>query len=355
MPTLVVTGVSSGLGLTSLTLLLQHLTSASPALPRWRIFAGHRATLSGKADKLGALAAAHPERVELVWLPLDLRDKGSVEDFARRIKEEHGVESVEVVLLNAALWTSELRTLEWAGEKWAEEAVVNHLAQQHLLSLLLPLLETAASSTPLAAPPPRIIYTTSALYSSIFSLDDLPALLGPFSASNGEAMTGSTGKQRYAASKLASLVSACALQESFASRSLAIDVSAVSPGFVPTTALSRESSALGRWAMRNLLSWAPFAVSEDKGARRILRALPPSLYPPPSSASTAEDPLTALLSARRASRQPQQVVYLSGSSSATLEDVSTALGGPLGAALERAKTRSEGDEGGEEWQRVKGA
>ena len=47
-------------------------------------------------------------------------------------------------------------------------------------------------------------------------------------------------------------------------------VNAVSPGFVPTTGLSRSSSFLGRMFMRHVAAWMPFAVRLQEGARRVV-------------------------------------------------------------------------------------
>lgn len=51
-----------------------------------------------------------------------------------------------------------------------------------------------------------------------------------------------------------------------------VTANAVTPGFVPTTNMSREASWLGQWAMRHLASWLPFAVPLREGGRRLAAA-----------------------------------------------------------------------------------
>ncbi|GAA5891900.1 hypothetical protein JCM6882_007399 [Rhodosporidiobolus microsporus] len=351
MPTLIFTGVSSGLGLHVLRLVLDRLTSlptpsssASPSSFVWRLICGTRAPQpSPEQVKLSHAADAFPELVELLWLPLDLADgmMGSTREFVRLVREEYGVEEVQGVVLNAAVWGGaggEGKRGRVGGEEYVEEAVVNHFAQHHLVQLLLPLLKTAASASPAPFIPPRIVYTSSNLHESVGSLDDLPSVL--------TASPPTSSKMRYAASKIAALIGAQSLLEDFSSSSVGVDVVAVSPGFVPTTGLSRHSGWVGQLLMRYVMSWAPFAVTEDEGAARILRALPL----PSSSLSSASD-LSSLLSSSRASQNPR-LLYLSGPSTAPLDEVAKPVGGALGRVLREVERGEEGAREG--WEGVKG-
>ncbi|GAA6039575.1 hypothetical protein JCM8097_008401 [Rhodosporidiobolus ruineniae] len=366
MPTLLCTGCSSGLGLTTLSLLLDSLASSSSSSSPLRILAATRSpalsaahsALSTRARTLGG---------DLDWITgIDLRDLPSVARFADQVK--HRTDEVDCLFLNAGAWTSELRTVELQnGEVWAEEAVVNCFAQHYLAQLLLPLLEKAASRAARErTTPPRVVFTSSKLHESISSLDDLLPLLRPPSPSSSSPLpptTTSTGKHRYAASKLAALLSAQSLKDDLAARRVGADVLAVSPGFVPSTALSRESPWAGRWLMRNVVARvAPFAVTEEEGAKRLLRALPPPFsLPRPSSSSSSSsssahpsssgpsgdfDPLSALLLTRRANPTHHPLVFLSGPSTAAVEEV--AKEGNLSAALREVLPSAEGATGGEE-------
>ncbi|GAA5988879.1 hypothetical protein JCM11641_002108 [Rhodosporidiobolus odoratus] len=348
MRTLVATGCSSGLGLSALSLFIDRvIQQPSASAARWQIIAGHRTTLSGDADRLTARAAAYTEVIDLIWLPLDLRDTDNVETFARRITDHHSVNRVEILFLNAAVWTNNLRVVDRRKNTWAEEAVVNHFSQDHLIKLLLPLLEkAAASASEHAAIAPRIVYTTSSLHASIASTAEIPALLGPFPLSaspSPSTVPQSTAKQRYVASKLAALMSAQSWKMKFADQegSAVIDVLAVSPGFVPSTGLSRESSTLGRWVMQNLVSWAPLAVTEEEGARRLLRALPHPASFSAAQPDSADSDLFALLTSSRSPTTP--LVYLSGPSTAPLEEVQGKLGGAFMDWLAQEEARGTTD------------
>ena len=48
-----------------------------------------------------------------------------------------------------------------------------------------------------------------------------------------------------------------------------VSIGAVTPGFVPSTGMTREMSWPMRFLHRHVLTWLPFAVSEDVGAGRI--------------------------------------------------------------------------------------
>ncbi|GAA6015885.1 hypothetical protein JCM10207_006792 [Rhodosporidiobolus poonsookiae] len=365
MPTLVCTGCSSGLGFTALSLLVDSFISSSPSASSVRIYAGARSLNTPDQQQLSERAASRNQKIEVHWLPLDLSSLDSVRQFVRLLTDEHGVDAVDAVLLSAAVWTGELRTTRLGEQDWVEEAVVNHFAQHYLVQLLSPLMEKAASSASAssASLPPRIVYTTSSLHTSITLLDHLLPLLLPSASSESTPTSNaalsapppaSTGKTRYAASKLAALVGAQAVKEDFATRGVGVDVVAVSPGFVPSTGLSRESAgAVGRWAMRNVMSWAPFAVSGEEGARRILRALPSPFSlphtPTASTSSAAADPSTLsalLLTSRLSPSSP--IIYLSGPSTAPLEDVRGTLGEALGGVLAK-----EGEEKEKEWAAVR--
>ncbi|GAA5940181.1 hypothetical protein JCM3775_007287 [Rhodotorula graminis] len=295
MPTLVAIGCSSGLGLGALSHWCHRLVSLPRSRPsRWRILAGQRSPLDApptpEQRTLAALCTAHPDSIHLEWLALDLASSDSVRAFAHQVHSR--TDSVDALVLNAATWTADpdTSTLTVDGRQWTLEAVVNALAQHLLVDLLEPLLVVADPSSSSARS--RIIVTTSKLHSSVTSLDDLVAQLHPptstSSTSTSPSTRSSTGKSRYAASKALQLVSAAYWATTLAEKG--VDVVAVSPGFVPTTALSRAQSSVARWAMRHLVSWLPFAVSADEGAARIARCFPLGVEPPSPPLSSAQSP-----------------------------------------------------------------
>ncbi|GAA5842873.1 hypothetical protein JCM9279_004015 [Rhodotorula babjevae] len=311
MPSLVVIGCSSGLGLGALSQWCRRLVSLSPPRPtRWLVLAGQRSPLdsppSAEQRNLAALCTANPDTLRLEWLALDLADSDSLRAFAHQVHAR--TDSVDALVLNAAVWTADDDPASVAvdGRVWTQEAVVNALAQHLLIDLLEPLLVATKAASSSARS--RIIVTTSKLHSIVTSIDDLVDQLHPPSApaasatstSTSRSANSSTGKSRYAASKALQLVSAAYWATRLADKG--VDVVAVSPGFVPTTALSRAQSPVARWAMRHLVSWLPFAVSADEGAARIARCLPLGAEPHstsavPTSSSTGGAPSSSPLGA----------------------------------------------------------
>ncbi|ORY73638.1 hypothetical protein BCR35DRAFT_307097 [Leucosporidium creatinivorum] len=260
MPTLVCTGCTSGLGSLALQLLLQQ----SPLT--WHIIIASRSPTRGQqiVDQLTALAPTRNHR--LTCLPLDLTLLGSVKQFATRVQEElagasseeEGEGKIDVLLLNAGVYKPTFTPL--AGG-WSEEAMVNHFAQHYLLHHLQSLLRPPSASHTL----PLVIFTTSSLHTRVRSVEKLEAILR---GKEGSAM------DRYAASKFIQLLGAGQWKDELRGRA---DVVAVSPGFIPTTSLSRDSPLLQRLFMHYILSWAPFCTSLHDGASSLLRLL----LPPP--------------------------------------------------------------------------
>ncbi|GAA5965584.1 hypothetical protein JCM21900_005165, partial [Sporobolomyces salmonicolor] len=271
MPVLVCTGCSSGLGALVLRQLVDLVASSSSATsstrsPHWTVLAGVRSTAP---SDLAALAHPRFSCVDLQWLPLDLARLDSVRAFAQQVAlelEHRGLRRIDALLLNAACWKRSFHGIRVRDEDgqhvWAEEAFVNHFSQHYLVHLLLPLLVAAPPATSCAPPEPssraRIIYTTSSLQNSIPSLDDLLPLLTDPSCPASD-------KERYAASKLAQTVGFHAWKQHFVENETPVDLVAVSPGFVPTTHLSRESPYLARWILRHVIYWFPFCSTEERG------------------------------------------------------------------------------------------
>ncbi|GJN94040.1 hypothetical protein Rhopal_007103-T1 [Rhodotorula paludigena] len=255
MRVLVCTGCSSGLGLAALAAFVDRVIAAyPPPRPRWHILAAHRSEeLSDEQHALTARCDHHG--IPLAWLPLDLADARSVHSFARTV-HHRAPHHIDALLLNAACWNTACTEVTLGDTRWTEEAVVNACSQHLLVSLLEPLLGTSG--------PSRIVVTTSNLHKSVASLDHLTSLLHPPPSPASPSASPNTGKSRYAASKAAQLVSAAYWASKL--RDQGVQVVAVSPGFVPTTGLSRSSGPLARWAMQHLLSWAPFAVALEEAS-----------------------------------------------------------------------------------------
>ncbi|POY73130.1 hypothetical protein BMF94_3823 [Rhodotorula taiwanensis] len=344
MPVLVAIGCSSSLG----SLALQRFLATAAHPIRWRIYANYRA--EGKPT--------FPGSESCTWLPCNLESLQDVKSFAKQIRAKE--RAVDVLLLNAATWDTTAREVKVGGERWTREAVVNHLAQHYLVHLLADRLQASGEDGSLERA--RIVMTTSNLHKSVASLADLSSLLrrpstisstdpaaeatstaaSDLAASSASAPTRQTsGRERYSASKAAQLLSAHywrrvfsvkegtnaapSADETARSSPRAVDIVAVSPGFVPSTNLSRDSNWIARLLMRYVLSWAPFAVSSDEGAGRIARCLPP--YEAASNVGNSEatataDPLATLF----ASLPPSDILYISQSSSTPLDSAADAEG-----------------------------
>ena len=137
--TLVITGGNTGLGLAALQSLL-----SSPT-PHYRIIIGSRSPTSATAA-CASLRALHPEAPhDVLWLPLDLVERGSVEEFVRGVEEEVAENGVDCVVLNAAVYKPAL-VLQESG--WCEEAVVNHFGESWFGEKALELMASSATSTP---------------------------------------------------------------------------------------------------------------------------------------------------------------------------------------------------------------
>ncbi|GAA6024494.1 hypothetical protein JCM11491_004835 [Sporobolomyces phaffii] len=243
MAVCVLTGCTSGLGLAILARLLEHVPRGSV------ILAGHRSPSPPPRP-----TPPHPS-TRLVWIPLDLASLESVDRFTERVEQHVAPASIDCVLLNAATWNSSFKpTLAAGGATWSEEFVVNHLAQLRLVRRLAPLL--AAQS--------RTVFTSSSLQNSVplASIDDVVDVL------KDPTHARSTPRNRYAASKLVQSVAFDQLQ-----RALTTEVVGVSPGFVPTTGLSRDSPWWQQMVMRWLVYYLPFCSTEEQGATKILECL----------------------------------------------------------------------------------
>ncbi|EGU10846.1 hypothetical protein RTG_03315 [Rhodotorula toruloides ATCC 204091] len=295
MPTLVCTGCSSSLGLLALSSFVSRII-ASPPSSHWRILAGYRSTsLTAGQEELAKRCREHPDKLSLSWMTLDLLKLSSVEAFTRRVKDVlNEDEGVDVLFINAAVYNMSARTVDLAGTAWTQEAVVNHLYG------LAPCLKPSPSDH-------------------------------------------SSGKSRYAASKVAQLISARYWQRHFAAVGVGarpVDVVTVSPGFVPTTGLTRDVPLLGRLLMRYILALMPFAVSESEGAARLARTIP-------SSPSDSDDALSSLL-AELSAANDLPLMFLAGPSTApvpTADEVrSGAKGAVKGGVAEDLLARSEDDE-----------
>jgi NAD(P)-dependent dehydrogenase (short-subunit alcohol dehydrogenase family) len=194
-------------------------------------------------------------------IPCDFSSLADVRRAAAVALEKH--RKLDFVLLNAAVWPSAAAPAS-STQQHQQALTVNHLSQFLLVRLLLPALRRADSGA-------RCVFVSSELHKNTSPLPPTPgALFGEATASTGP----SPRRSVYACTKLLNIWSARELQRREPPTSR-VRFAAVSPGFVPSTGLSRNAAGSGvaAWAFRTLAPWLPFAVSLDEGARRLESAL----------------------------------------------------------------------------------
>ncbi|GAA5962733.1 hypothetical protein JCM3765_006183 [Sporobolomyces pararoseus] len=261
MAVLVLTGCSSGLGARVLSELAHSLPIGST------IFSGYRSSTPPPTP------TRLSKESQVQWIPLDLTSLDSVDQFVQQVKEKlrsRRSGGIDCILLNAATWNNNFRTtvIEGGEGVWAEEFVVNHLAQFRLAKSLLPLLSN--SSTP-SGSRSRIVFTSSSLQNSLGP--QISSIEKVLSVLQNSADPQSAARNRYASSKLLQSLSFYHLQKEMQSEGKAIDIVGVSPGFVPTTGLSRDAPWWQQLLMKWVIYYLPFCSTEEQGTGKILETL----------------------------------------------------------------------------------
>mmetsp|Transcript_21813 Transcript_21813/g.37236 ORF Transcript_21813/g.37236 Transcript_21813/m.37236 type:complete len:305 (-) Transcript_21813:137-1051(-) len=246
----------------SLSILLTGATSGvGLQLAKQLTLAGHRLIAPCRSPKalLGVLPPSSRVMVDS-FEGCDLTNFDSVKATATAIRKKHT--QVDVICLMAGVLPQKLR--HHAG---IEEALaVNHLGQMLLVHELLPLL--------LASPNPRLVIVASGLHAKGDSLPltalfaHSPALVGLLDPGTAVAPP-FNAMQFYGLSKLYNVLTARAIASRAQQAGKTLWVASVTPGFIPSTGLSRDASWLGRLFMSYLMPWAPFCVTVEEGARRV--------------------------------------------------------------------------------------
>ncbi|GAA97284.1 hypothetical protein E5Q_03962 [Mixia osmundae IAM 14324] len=196
-----------------------------------------------------ALLFCETDETSLHAHQLDLAQLTSVRSWASALQRD--LASIDVLVLNAAI-INQQRKQGILG--YVEEVLVNHLSQHYLIQLLRPLLSKGS----------RIVFVGSELHRKALNQDLNEQVR--FDSTVAHDSTAS-----YATTKALLMLSA-----QYWHRTLAADgiqVCAVSPGFVPSTGLSRNASWPARVAMKWLIHYAPFAKTEEQGGALIARAM----------------------------------------------------------------------------------
>ncbi|KAL7529739.1 hypothetical protein ACHAWF_003095 [Thalassiosira exigua] len=217
-----------------------------------------------------SILAADPG-AKATFAKCDLADLASVRSFVDEYRSLDGGEpekrGLSVLLLNAGVGFASETERRFTKQDFEEKIGVNHLGHFLLTNLLLPDLRRAEAA--------RVVAVSSSLHDPdaagggrgrpcTLDLDDLHL-----------AKEGAYDSQfAYKRSKLANLLFAYELKRRLAAEGCStVHVSAVSPGFVPSTNLGRDAGAFGqffmKWILDGVLKWigmVKFTRTIDEGA-----------------------------------------------------------------------------------------
>ncbi|KAK4053999.1 hypothetical protein OIO90_003644 [Microbotryomycetes sp. JL221] len=313
--TLVCTGGSSGLGLETIKQVLRQ--------PRWQVFVGARPerrhtleqTFKPWLNSNSNSNSSHTNSTVTI-VDLNLEHVNSIKQFANSVKQNltSTNSSLDVILLSAAVYCRHKHLINDISARvddnhtvqFTKEAFVNSLAQHYLIHLLEPELTKQSSKSNFH---PRIVFVSSSKQNSVNSFNQISHAL--LSTTTNDDSTKQPQQQdsmiRYSSSKLIQMASATFWKRKLCP--LGVDVVTVSPGFVPTSGLNRESNWFVQLFLKYVLSWAPFVTSIEQGAETIRMAIETGFDKSESSNNKVD--VKPLLSQRIIeSRQESKVLYI---------------------------------------------
>lgn len=235
MPTIVMTGGTSGLGRAAARQLLRE--------PGTRLLLGARSRGLAEAETL----------------PLDLSRLESVRAFAQAVGDRLGETPIDALVLNAGVQIA--NNEQCTADGFETTFAVNHLAHYLLLRLLLPRLARYAT----------VVITTSNTHDPATNPlasphhADAERLAHPRQEPRSKCRPFLAGFRAYSCSKLCNLLTARALATSPEANARGLRVVAYNPGFVPETGLHCGSTLYMRilvrvaWLLRAVLRLATAA------------------------------------------------------------------------------------------------
>lgn len=250
-----------------------------------------------KAARSSSSSSSNTSAIAIETREMDLASLASVRKAASSLKSQlqnaqpsPPAKGLDIFLLNAAVAKTNRETvsdqdrvsgsvsypsdhLVSADSDIETTACVNHIAHLLFISSLLPTITQNAQN----GRKTRIVFTGSALHRSVKDLTLLDAFFSSTSHSNS--LKPWTLRETYAASKFLQMLGVRSLRRRIEQalkqarvEEASVQVVVVQPGFVPQTALCRESGLLTRFAMSYVLPWAPFATSLDDAGKYIAHA-----------------------------------------------------------------------------------
>ncbi|KAF9969829.1 hypothetical protein BGZ73_007629 [Actinomortierella ambigua] len=198
------------------------------------------------------------------YWPLDLASFASTRSFAAKILETYP-QGIHTLVLNAGVvMNSRTKT----ADGYETSVQVNHLSQFLLAALLLPALEKATSTWP--GENGCITLVASSLHIPGAGRGRGPEL----TIENVDGSKDYEGMLIYRNTKLLQML--CFHGQAsrlFAKHPHKVTINACSPGFVPTTALKRDSDFATRLMMDNVMSRLPFASTVDQAGKRVYNCI----------------------------------------------------------------------------------
>ncbi|KAG0320898.1 hypothetical protein BGZ99_004260 [Dissophora globulifera] len=194
--------------------------------------------------------------------PLDLASFKSVRLFADNIISSFPL-GIHTLILNAALV---VQTRQLTEDNYEMNMQVTHLSQFLLTQLLLPSLRASYKACPDEAS--CIVFVTSALHMAGIGHGRGPEL----TIENVDGSVDFDGMAAYRSAKLCQVMCMHGIAASLKDDD-AVNVNAVSPGFIPTTDLKRDSGFALRILMNTVLSRIGAASTVEEGGERVFAAM----------------------------------------------------------------------------------
>ncbi|KAF2448892.1 NAD(P)-binding protein [Karstenula rhodostoma CBS 690.94] len=239
--TVVSTGATSGLGFEAIKQLLAQSQS-------YHFILGTRDLQRAEKD-FGDLSYDR-QKHSLTFLPLQLSDLRTVKTFATQTLEKLGSSKIDLLLLNAAI-NKPADEPGVNGSKWCETYVVNSLSQHYLTHLLR---ERVTG---------RVVVTSSGAMQGVSGPARVELLDKELTANSG-----ADSIRTYENTKFTQLLTTHWWRRELQGQA---QVVAVSPGFIPGTALTRDAiEKLGKGIFPEAIMKSAKSVPE--GAQSILAA-----------------------------------------------------------------------------------